>query len=368
MGGRRARDDEVARWREHGWILLEGLVPAEEIDAAAGDLYALFPTAEEYHADPEGETERRLGRPAPVDEFPWPAQGPGFRHDQHRWMGAFPFAGSGLLNRLVVHSSIVNFAVRRPGRRRCPPLSSAGVGQVHGYHQLRAAHAHRPEPFVAPPGGRGAMVARRGISLSFRRRTHLCPHPPGVRARVGGAEDDGTADDARQGPGAVCRRAGCRWCAGLVPRLPLRRLPPGCGPDRARRCPVPSQCELQARRPGLGGLPHHASRAPPRLTGWRSWRRRHRPSWRCSGSRLPGIRSGTPPSSTPHNACTEGSTRPRGDPCSRPEAGARSGPKACRDVPRHGFSAIRQERPLVLEPDNLSGEPWARDQGESEVS
>jgi len=115
MSGRLARDDEVARWREHGWVLLEGLVPMEEIDAAAKDLYALFPTAEEYHADPEGETERRLGRPAPVDEFPWPAQGPGFRHDQHRWMGAFPFPGSGVLNRLVVHPSIVDFAVRALG-------------------------------------------------------------------------------------------------------------------------------------------------------------------------------------------------------------------------------------------------------------
>ncbi len=115
MGGRRARDDEVARWREHGWVLLEGLVPVEEIDAATGDLHALFPTAEEYHADPEGETERRLGRPAPVDEFPWPPNGPGFRHDQHRWMGAFPFPGAGLLNRLVVHPSIVDFAVRALG-------------------------------------------------------------------------------------------------------------------------------------------------------------------------------------------------------------------------------------------------------------
>ncbi len=112
MKARRARDDEVARWREHGWVLLEGLVPVEEIDAAMPDLYALFPTAEEYHADPEGETERRLGRPAPVEEFPWPPDGPGFRHDQHRWMGAFPFPGTGALNRLVVHPSIVDFATR----------------------------------------------------------------------------------------------------------------------------------------------------------------------------------------------------------------------------------------------------------------
>ncbi|HVA02875.1 MAG TPA: hypothetical protein VMU64_03930 [Acidimicrobiales bacterium] len=112
MGARRARDDEVARWREHGWVLLEGLVPTQEIDAAVDDLYLQFPRAEEYHADPVGETERRLGRPAPVDEFPWPPKGPGFRHDQHRWQGAFPFPGTGALNRLVVHPSIVDFATR----------------------------------------------------------------------------------------------------------------------------------------------------------------------------------------------------------------------------------------------------------------
>ena len=112
MGGRRAGDDEVARWREHGWVLLEGLVPVDEIDTATDDLHRLFPTSEEYHADPEGETERRLGRPAPVDEFPWPPAGPGFRHDQHRWMGQFPFPGTGALNRLVVQPSIVDFAAR----------------------------------------------------------------------------------------------------------------------------------------------------------------------------------------------------------------------------------------------------------------
>lgn len=63
MGERRARDDEVARWREHGWVLLEGLVPAREIDPAVDDLYLRFPRPEESLADPEGETERRLGRP-----------------------------------------------------------------------------------------------------------------------------------------------------------------------------------------------------------------------------------------------------------------------------------------------------------------
>ena len=154
MGARRARDDEVARWREHGWVLLEGLVPVEEIDAAVDDLYLLFPRAEEYHADPEGETERRLGRPAPVDEFPWPPDGPGFRHDQHRWMGEFPFPGTGALNRLVVHPSIVDFAARALDSTDLRLYQAQVSAKYHGHHQLRAAHAHRPEPLVAARRGR----------------------------------------------------------------------------------------------------------------------------------------------------------------------------------------------------------------------
>jgi hypothetical protein len=116
MGSRTALDDEVTRWREDGWVLLEGLVAAEEIDAALPDLHLIFPTAEAYRSDPEGETRRRLGAPAePQDAFPWPATGPGFRPEQHRWMGAFPFPGDGRLNRLVVHPSVVDFATRALG-------------------------------------------------------------------------------------------------------------------------------------------------------------------------------------------------------------------------------------------------------------
>jgi len=113
MGGRRASPDEVDRWRADGWVLIEGLVGTDEIDAALDDLYELFPTAEQYHADPEGETARRLGHPpAPDGGFVWPHEGPGFRDDQHRWQGLFPFPGTGALNRLVVHPGIVDFAER----------------------------------------------------------------------------------------------------------------------------------------------------------------------------------------------------------------------------------------------------------------
>jgi hypothetical protein len=113
MHERRARDDEVAAWHDNGWVLIEGLVPPAAIDAALADAHEMFPTAEEYHADPSGEQERRLGHPPASKEwFTWPETGPGFRPEQHRWQGEFPFAGTGALNRLCVHPAVVDFAER----------------------------------------------------------------------------------------------------------------------------------------------------------------------------------------------------------------------------------------------------------------
>jgi hypothetical protein len=109
-----APEDAIATWRDNGWVLVPGLVPTDEIDAATPDLREQFPTAEQYHADPAGELERWLGRPPPPrpDAWVWPPDGPGFRPEQHRWLGQFPFPGSGTLNRLVVHPAIVDFMER----------------------------------------------------------------------------------------------------------------------------------------------------------------------------------------------------------------------------------------------------------------
>jgi hypothetical protein len=116
MSSRLATDAEVAAWDTDGWVLLDGLIDPDEIDAAAVDLLELFPTPEAYHADPTGETERRLGRPAPAKEgYVWPDTGPGFRPEQHRWQGQFPLPGGGALNRIFVHPSIINFMERALG-------------------------------------------------------------------------------------------------------------------------------------------------------------------------------------------------------------------------------------------------------------
>ncbi len=113
MTSRLATDDEVDTWRDQGWVLLDGLIGTDEIDGASDDLHRMFPTPEEYHADPEGVTHRWRGPTSdPSEEFEWPDEGPGFRGAQHRWKGSFPFPGSGVLNRLCVHPSIVDFAER----------------------------------------------------------------------------------------------------------------------------------------------------------------------------------------------------------------------------------------------------------------
>lgn len=116
MVPRRATDREIEQWRTDGWVLLEGLVSTEEIDEAADDLRHLFPTAEEYHADPDKVTRQWKGVAGdPEESFVWPDEGPGFRGAQRRWMAEFPFPGTGRLNRLCVHPSVVDFAERALG-------------------------------------------------------------------------------------------------------------------------------------------------------------------------------------------------------------------------------------------------------------
>jgi hypothetical protein len=111
-----ASEDEVTTWQEQGWVVVHGLISADEIEAAAADLPSMFPTAEDYHADPAGTVEKWQGRPGKSAEgYVWPDEGPGFRPEQHRWRREFPFAGSGLLNRMCTHQSIVDFAARALG-------------------------------------------------------------------------------------------------------------------------------------------------------------------------------------------------------------------------------------------------------------
>jgi hypothetical protein len=152
MSGRRAREDEVAAWHEDGWVLLDGLIPTDEIDAAAVDLREAFPTAEEYHADPAATTQKWLGQPpAPRKGYVWPPTGPGFRPEQHHWAGVFPFPGTGALNRLCVHPHIVDF-VERALQATDLRLYQAGISAKYtGYTNYeQPMHTDRNHSWLPP--------------------------------------------------------------------------------------------------------------------------------------------------------------------------------------------------------------------------
>jgi hypothetical protein len=150
---RLATDDEITTWQQHGWVLLEGLVSSEEVDGSLDDLHQIFPTAAAYHADPVGVTRRWLGpRQEHGEESIWPADGPGFRNEQHRWHVEFPFVGSGALNRLCVHPSVVDFAERALGGRHIRLYQShvtAAYAGLTNYEQ--PMHMDRNHSWL-PPG------------------------------------------------------------------------------------------------------------------------------------------------------------------------------------------------------------------------
>jgi hypothetical protein len=157
MTSRQASDAEVDTWRRQGWVLLEGLIGTDEIDAVSADLQQAFPTPADFHADPEGVTRAWRGSVAdPVEEFPWPDDGPGFRALQHRWMAGFPFGGSGSLNRLCVHPSVVDFAERAlgdPNIRLYQIHASASYSGVTNYEQpmhIDRNHSWLPAVGAAP--------------------------------------------------------------------------------------------------------------------------------------------------------------------------------------------------------------------------
>jgi hypothetical protein len=156
LPARLATDAEIETWNEQGWVVLEGLVGTEEIDDALDDIHQLFPTNEEYHSDPDGTVRKWKGslRSTEGDEI-WPENGPGFRDNQHLWVTEFPFPGAGVLNRLCVHPSVVNFAERAlgtPDIRLYQTLATAAYSGLTNYEQpMHIDRNHSWLPAVTDP-------------------------------------------------------------------------------------------------------------------------------------------------------------------------------------------------------------------------
>ncbi len=88
------------QWREEGFALVPGLVPADEIDAVAGDLALLYgsDTFDDYNRA------QGLGDSEPA--------GKQFRSSQFDGMRGFPLRGCRALNDLFVHPRLTAFARR----------------------------------------------------------------------------------------------------------------------------------------------------------------------------------------------------------------------------------------------------------------
>jgi hypothetical protein len=157
VSSRIARDDEVEQWQTDGWVVVEGLIDPDEIAPALEDLFNVFPRPESYHSDPvkftpRGRTNEELRKGYPQ----LPETGPAFRPEQHRWGAEFPFYGTGALNRLACHPSILDFAERAlatPDIRLYQCQASAKYTGSANYEQ--PLHTDRNHGFLPPPPGSG---------------------------------------------------------------------------------------------------------------------------------------------------------------------------------------------------------------------
>ena len=98
-------------WQEHGWVLVDGLVPTVDIDHAVEELWDLYPHPDEFHADDPAVRDRFVG--SSFDQGhkfpPAEAEGAAFRPKQFLGHILFPYT-SPRLNRLQVHPSVTAFA------------------------------------------------------------------------------------------------------------------------------------------------------------------------------------------------------------------------------------------------------------------
>ena len=98
-------------WQEHGWVLVDGLVPTADIDHAVEELWDLYPHPDEFHAGDPAHRDRFVGssfdqgHKFPEDD----AEGAAFRPKQFLGHILFPYT-SPRLNRLQVHPNVTAFA------------------------------------------------------------------------------------------------------------------------------------------------------------------------------------------------------------------------------------------------------------------
>ena len=103
--------EAAQHWRDHGWVLVDGLVPTADIDYAVEELWNLYPHPDEFHGGAAEHRDRFVGtshdqghRFGKVGD-----DGPAFRAEQFLGHILFPYT-SQRLNRLQVHPEVIRFA------------------------------------------------------------------------------------------------------------------------------------------------------------------------------------------------------------------------------------------------------------------
>lgn len=104
-------DEAAQHWREHGWVLVDQLVPTVDIDLAVEELWDLYPRPEEFHSGDPALRERFVGRSYNQGHKFGNAEpeGAAFRPEQFLGHILFPYT-SHRLNRLQVHADVLRFA------------------------------------------------------------------------------------------------------------------------------------------------------------------------------------------------------------------------------------------------------------------
>ncbi len=98
--------DQKNHFDEHGWVLLPKVIPVEEIDAVAPDLFRIFPTPEQYHSGDQSGLSTAFRE---AEDPSKPVDAPAFRRQQFAGLVEAPFEGNAL-NKLALHESIINIA------------------------------------------------------------------------------------------------------------------------------------------------------------------------------------------------------------------------------------------------------------------
>jgi hypothetical protein len=127
-------DDAVRRWRDDGWVLIDGLVDAATMATVAEELAVLA-------------VPRATGPTRRADQ----ADRPRFRAAQFDGTHLFPLPGAPVTNRLVVNPDLVDFAARAIGRTDLRIYQSR-LWSKYGDHADYAQPLHRDLNHSLVPG------------------------------------------------------------------------------------------------------------------------------------------------------------------------------------------------------------------------